>query len=138
VRSDLSDTALPNNDGLLVDSFGNAEFSRDVIAAFPELRADLTYHTELLHPQMGTLAAAVRESLRLDDIAFPLRVCAFLDGVLLNPKAISEIENAVAISCLEAHELRATGSGRLLLDRMPVSVRRLLLEQEQRAEGGEI
>jgi hypothetical protein len=68
------DIMLSNNEGVLVETYGNAELSRDVIAAFSELRADLTQGAGLLHPQMGILPAAVRESPDLGDIAFPLTV----------------------------------------------------------------
>ena len=124
--------SLPNNEGVIVQTYGNAEFSRDAMRLFEGLRDELADNADLLHPQMGTLAGAVRRSVESGDIGLSLRICEFLGAVLANPKAISEIENAVAISFVEAHELRATDVGRMLLERMPDRVRSVLLEQERR------
>jgi hypothetical protein len=126
------DTPPPDETGVLVSSYGNAEFSRDVIERFPTLRSELEFNAQLLHPQMGALAAAIRDAIASGDTRLPLQVCAFLDEALRKPNAISEIENAVAISFLEAHELRQTATGKTLLERMPESIRSILLEQERR------
>ena len=123
---------LADGKGVLVDAYGNAEFSRDVIARFPSLRSDLEFYAELLHPQMGTLAAAVREAILAGDTHLPLQICVFLDETLSKPNAIAEIENAIAISFVEAYELRHTEAGEVVLKLMPGSVRRILLEQEKR------
>ena len=125
------DTPLADGKGFLVETYGNAQFSRDVIARFPSLR-DLELDAELLHPQMGTLAAAVREAVRAGDTHLPLEVCAFVGEALSKPNAISEIENAVALSFVEAYELGGTATGRAVLKLMPDHVRGILLEQEKR------
>jgi hypothetical protein len=114
------------------DAYGNAEFSADAIARFPKLSGDLGEDAELLHVQMGTLAGAIRDSLAKGDAEFPLAICAFLAEVLENPRAISEIENAVAISFVEAKEFRASSTGIDVLAQMPKVVRGVLLDQEAR------
>ena len=111
---------------------GNAEFSADAISRFPELSADLEEDANLLHVQMGTLAGAVRTSLAKGDSKLSLAICAFLAEILGNARAISEIENAVAISFVEAKEFRATSAGINVLSRMPDTVRDVLLAQEAR------
>jgi hypothetical protein len=120
------------SDATRADSYGNAQFSADAIARFPKLSADLEENAELLHVQMGTLAGAIRDSLMNGDTEFPLAICAFLDEVLQNPRAISEIENAVAISFVEASEFRTSVAGIDVLSQMPKSVRGVLLDQEAR------
>ena len=114
------------------DSYGNAQFSADAISRFPSLKADLEEDAELLHVQMGTLAGAVRVALARGETKHPLEICAFLDEALKNPRAISEIENAVAISFVEAKEFRLSKAGQEVLLGMPVSVRDVLLAQEAR------
>jgi hypothetical protein len=88
--------------------------------------------TNLLHVQMGTLAGAGRKSLENGDAALPLAICAFLAEVLGNVRTVSEIENAVAISFVEAKELRTTSVGVNVLAQMPDIVRSVLLAQEAR------
>jgi hypothetical protein len=119
-------------DWVIADSYGNVKFSADAISRFPSLKADLEEDAELLHVQMGTLAGAVRKALERNGTQHPLEICAFLDEVLRNPRAISEIENAVAISFVEAKEFRASAAGQEVLSRMPVTVRDVLLAQEAR------
>ncbi|MCS6289975.1 MAG: hypothetical protein H8K10_13515 [Nitrospira sp.] len=126
------DMPLADQKGFLVDSYGNEQFSRDVIARFPTLRGDLERNADLLHPQMDTLAQALRQRVQSGDTHFPMRICSFLDEALRKPKAISEIGNAVAISFVEACELRKTPTGKAVLRMMPTSVRSILLEQERR------
>ena len=126
------DKELPNKQGVLLDMYGDEEFSRDVIRQFPTLRADLEENANLLHIQMGTLAGAVRQALSLGEVDLPLRICQFLDDTLSQPQAISEIENAVAISFVEAREFRDTVTGRVVLDQMPKRVQQILFEQERR------
>src|SRR5262245_38372119 len=101
---------LADGKGIL-DSYGNAEFSRDVVARFPVLRDALECDADLLHPQMGTLAAALRRAVESGDTHLPLQICSFLEEALRKPNAIAEIENAVAISFVEAYELRLTPTG---------------------------
>ena len=128
----MSEHSTSGQDWVLADVYGNAQFSADVISRFPELAADLQEDAELLHVQMGTIAGAIRLALKRGDTQLPLEVCAFLDEVLKNPRSISEIENAVAISFVEAKEFRASSAGLQVLERMPTTVRDVLLAQEAR------
>jgi hypothetical protein len=127
------DKELPDKHGVLLDMYGNEEFSRDVIGQFPTLRADLEEDAGLLHVQMGTLAGAVRQALALGETDLPIRICRFLGDMLGNPRAVSEIENAVAISFLEAREFRDTVAGRAVWNQMPKAVQELLLQRERRS-----
>ncbi len=90
-----------NEAATIVPEYGNSQFSHDVIERFPELREGLEFDANLLHPQMGELAAAVRASIESGESDLPLKICAFLDEVLSRSDAISEIENAVAISFVQ-------------------------------------
>ena len=128
----MMDTPLPDDNGVLLETYGNEQFSRDVLDAFVDLREELEENANLLHVQMGTLSGAVRSALRSADTEFPLRVCAFLHRALRQPRAIPEIENAIAISFVEAYEFRATPAGQIVLSRMPDRIRQILLEQENR------
>lgn len=126
------DTPLPNRKGVLLETYGNAEFSRDAVARFPELQEELEEYAELLHVQMGTLKRAVRSAVSAGDIELALQICAFLNEALSQPRAISEIEVAVAISFVEAYELREGQVGKAVLKRMPKRVRQIILDQEAR------
>lgn len=126
------DKELPNKQGMLLDMYGNEEFSRDVIRQFPALRAELKENAGLLHVQMSTLADAVRKALSTGDIKLPLEICRFLDDTLSQSRAIQEIANAVAISFVAAQEFKETVTGRVVLEQMPTRVQQVLLEQERR------
>jgi hypothetical protein len=128
----MKDIPLPDDQGVLLEMYDAGQFSRDVIASFPELRAELVQNAGLLHVQMGTLATAVRKGIASGDLVLALQVCVFLDTLLANPRAHAEIENAVAISFLEAVELRNTTAGRSFLDQLPARIREILREQEIR------
>ena len=119
-------------DWVPADVYGNSQFSVDAMSRFPSLSVALEEDAERLHVQMGTLAGAVRVALERGETHLPLEICAFLDEVLRNPRAISEIENAVAISFVEAQEFRASTAGNEVLTRMPEAVRSVLLSQESR------
>jgi hypothetical protein len=127
------DKLLPDGEGVLLDSYGYEQFSRDVVLQFSALGAELEQFAAELHGQMGILAQAVRRALESGDAQFPLHVCSFLDGILSQPKLISEIANAVAISFVDPQELRETSAGRFTLEGMPDRIRDILLEQERRS-----
>jgi hypothetical protein len=128
----MKDTPLSGGQGVLLEMYDGEQFSRDAIASFPELRAELVQNAGLLHVQMGTLATAVRKGIASGDLVLASQVCVFLDTLLANPRAHPEIENAVAISFVEAAELRNTSVGRLFLDQLPARIREILLQQEVR------
>jgi hypothetical protein len=94
------DTPLPDDNGVLVDTYGHERFSRDVIDAFPSLRQDLVSSAGVLHVQMALLAELVRRSLDSGDMELANRVCVFLDRTLDEPRVSPEIANAIAISFL--------------------------------------
>ena len=126
------DTPLPDEKGMLLETYGNDEFSRDVIHRVAELRTELEENAGLLHVQMQTLSTAVRSAISSGSTELPLRICAFLDEALGQPRAIPEIENAVAISFVTASELQGSSVGAVILERMPTRVRQLLLDHETR------
>ena len=100
------DTSLPDEKGILLETYGNEQFSRDVVQRFAELQEELRENADLLHVQMGTLARGVRSAVSSGDTELPLEICVFLDEALGQPRAVPEIENAVAISFVEARPLR--------------------------------
>jgi len=124
------DTLLADGKGVLADVCGKAQLSYDVIAQFPSL-SDLEPNAELLHPQMGTLAAAICEAALAGDTSLPLQICNFISEVIRKPNAISDIEHAVAISFSETYALPSMATGKTVLKLMPANVRRVLLEQEK-------
>lgn len=75
----MMDTPLPNEKGVLLETYGNEQFSRDVIESFPSLREELEENAGLLHVQMSTLARAVRSAISSGDTELPLQLCGFLD-----------------------------------------------------------
>jgi len=126
------DKPLPNHGGLLLDMYDNVKFSRDAVERFPQLREELEAEADLLHVQMATLAKAVLSWVSSGQTALALDVCAFVDEALGQPRAISEIENAVAISFVQLGDLRAAAGGGAVLRQLPIRVRRVLVEQEAR------
>jgi len=53
IRPRAMDTPLADRKGVLVDVYGNVQFSRDVIARFPSVR-DLELDADLLHGWSAT------------------------------------------------------------------------------------
>jgi hypothetical protein len=80
-------------------------FSQDVIARWGSVCSDLAEDENLLHPQMADLGR-----LCLADGALAGDILHFLADVLSRRDAISEIENAVAISFLEWPDLERVGA----------------------------
>jgi hypothetical protein len=89
-----------------------------------------------LHIHMATLAGIVRCALGEDDLAKIQAVSEFLDDALKHPRAVSEIETAVAISFVDVREFRAHANGERALSRLPTRVRQILLEQDRRESEG--
>jgi len=123
---------LPDKKGVLVDTYGSADFSRDVIRKFPMLQAELQEDVGLLHMQMGTLSKIVLQAITSGELVFPLQICEFLDSVLSRECVHPEIENSLAISFIEASALRQSKIGRQLLKKMPSRVEKILIDQERR------
>ena len=117
---------LGGEKGVLLESgevYDAAAFGRDVLLNFSEFSELFDEDPELLHVHMGTLAGIVRTSVKTRELDTAARVCEFLGAALENPRAIAEIENAVALSFVEPRELRETATGRSLLESMPEPVR---------------
>ena len=130
------DKPLPGNTGVLLAMYDAESLGRAAAARFPEHAEQFEEDLDLLHVHMGTLAGIVRSALAAGDSATIRDVCAFLDEALLHPRAISEIEVAVAISFVEAREFRATEIGRVALRDMARTVRDILLAQDRRESEG--
>lgn len=118
-----------------VARYGSAQFSRDVIERFPELGEALRSNANLLRLQIETLATAIRSEISAGDTYLAIEICVFLNEMLEDRGASAEMENALAFSFIEPHELRRTAAGRFLLRSMPARVRQILLKHE--AEIGE-
>ena len=84
-----------------VQGYDEARFSADVIARWGDLSEELTDHAELLHPQMAALG---RLCVEIPSVCSD--VMMFLGEVLAKRDAISEIENAIAISFMQWPELK--------------------------------
>jgi hypothetical protein len=119
----LMDKQLPDDKGQLLEMYDAVSFSRDAIARFPALYEELRKNENQLHVQMAVLARAVYDALHRNEIGTAMEVFGFLDQVLRQPRAISGIANAVAISFVELSELLRTDQGRLALDSMPDRVK---------------
>jgi hypothetical protein len=113
------DKRLPDDKGQLLEMYDEASFSRDAIARFPTLNEELRENENQLHLQMAVLARAVYDALHRNDRMTAMQVFSFLEQTLRQPRAISEIPNAVATSFVELSELQRTDSGRRALDQMP-------------------
>jgi len=100
--------------------YGNKEFSDDVILKFGHLSEWLAQDPDLLHVQMSYLA-----KICLEQGNHALEVLTFLEDALGRGDAISEIENAVAVSFLQWPDVER------LKKRMPVpaSVERIVRAQ---------
>ena len=129
----------PTQKGVLLEEgrevYGAASFGRDAARQFPDLASDFEEDLELLHVHMATLAGLVRDAIADGDLDTVARVGAFLDTVLEHPGAVSEIENAVAISFVDAREFRSLPHGSEAFRCLPGGVRRILKEQARRDEG---
>ena len=113
------DKQLPDDKGQLLEMYDAASFSRDAIARFPALSEELRENENQLHFQMAALARAVYDALHRNDKGTAIQVFSFLEQALRQPRAISEIANAVATSFVELSELQRTDTGRSAWDRMP-------------------
>jgi len=89
---------------MLIPQYDSIEFSKDVIARWGHLSEDLLNDENLLHVQMGHLGR-----LCISEPSEAESILQFLEDAMARPDAISEIENAVAISFLDWAELSALG-----------------------------
>ena len=89
----------------VVPSYDENAFSKDVISRWGSLSEDLADDENLLHPQMAALARLCLHTPQICD-----DILRFLESILGRKDAISEIENAVAISFLQWPELKSVTS----------------------------
>ncbi len=123
----MSDKLLAGKKGKLLKMYGGGELSRDAKARFPQLHSELQEAADLIHAVVAVLGRATAEAVREGQLATVLEVCAFLEEALSNPRADSEIENAIRLSfpCLE--EIAINSTGREAADKMPVRLKRVVL-----------
>lgn len=117
------DKELPNAHGVLLDMYDERAFSRDAIREFPELAAELKAEENLLHVQVAVLGRAAQEEIVGNTLHLAPKIFAFLERALTQPRAISEIANAIAISFVEPAGLARTETGRRALEMMPPTLR---------------
>jgi hypothetical protein len=103
-------------------------FSRDVIRELPELASELRSDEDLLHVQVGLLGRVAREEIERSNLHLAPRIFAFLDQALAQPRAITEIANAIAISFVTLDELQKTDAGRRALEMMPPKLKVCLMQ----------
>lgn len=77
---------------------------------------------------MAHLGRTIRESFERGDGKTGKEILAFLEDILAKKDAISEIENAVAISFLELDELQSLG----IVNKVPERVLKIIREQYER------
>ena len=118
---------LPDGAGVILATYCDAEFCRDLCERFPTVVKDDPLDN--VHYAMSALAEGIRTACAAARPGDANAMLDFLGAVLERDDLCSEIENAVAISFLEADELDA-----LVLARPPpVRVRQIL--DEYRAHG---
>lgn len=115
-----------------VESYGAEAFGRDAAARFPAFAGEFEEDLGLLHSHMATLARIARQALTAGDRETIRRVSAFVEEALLHPRAVSEIENAVAISFLTRDDFIGSPDGQAVFEQLPDRIRMILLEQERR------
>ena len=103
--------------------YDEGAFSRDVVARWGSMCADLEEDENLLHLQMADLGR-----LCLSHGHLAQDIIRFLADVVCRRDAISEIENAVAISFLEWPDLERIGSN---ID-VPKTIARIVRDQWKR------
>lgn len=112
------DRDLPDKHGVLRAMYDERAFSRDVIRELPELADELKSEENLLHVQVGILGRVTRDEIERENLVLAPRIFAFLEQALAQPRAVSEIANAIVISFVERDELRRTDAGRRALELM--------------------
>ena len=106
--------------------YGEKEFSKDVICKFGDFFPELAEEPDMLHTQMGYLADAIRQKLACSN-----DILSYVEALLKREDAVSEIENAVAISFIELDEVYSLK----LEASIPPSVHRVLRQQQERWSG---
>jgi hypothetical protein len=120
------DKELPDKHGLLLEMYDEHAFSKDAIREVPELAVELSAEENLLHVQVAVLGSTVLSEARGDSVRLSPKIFAFLEKVLLQPRAIPEIRNAIMVSFVEVAELHETDGGRRILQMMPPILKTIL------------
>ena len=89
----------------VVPSYDENDFSKDVISRWGSLSEDLADDENLLHPQMAALGRLCLGTPQVCE-----DILGFLESILARKDAISEIENAIAISFLQWPELKSANA----------------------------
>jgi hypothetical protein len=126
------DKELAGRSGLILEMYGAEAFCRDACTRFPELAAGLQENRDAVHAQMELLGGAVSEAIAREDEQAALAICAFVANALQQPRASSELANAVAISFVRLEDLMRRAAGRAVLRRCPDPVRQILEEEAAR------
>jgi hypothetical protein len=124
----MTDRLLANKKGMLLKMYDGPDLASDAVARFPGLKPQLEEAEEQIHGLMQVLATAAMQGVRESNLATVLAIWSFLEEVLSNPRAHSEIENAVRISFMNQGELLINSTGRKALDQMPARLRRAVLQ----------
>jgi len=109
-------------------SYDEKAFSKDVIARWGDINDYLIDDENLLHLQMAHLGRTIAESFEKSDGKVGEEIFQFLESVLARKDAISEIENAIAISFLDYSELEALG----IVNQAPSTILQIAKEQKER------
>ena len=117
--------------GVLVEEpeyYGEASFSREARAQFPELEAELSESSGLIHVQIGGLAESARRAFEAEDSAFLRRLFLFLEDVLSRDRLWPEIENALTTSFLFPVDFEKSRIGRDMWETLPERLKQVLLK----------
>jgi len=112
---------------LVPSGYNEAQFSKDVISRWGHIDDCLIDDEGLLHVQMAHLGRVCKNNPKIAPEIFE-----FLEALLHRNDAISEIENAVAISFLDWPEVRECG----FQDKLPPTLKQTIEEQWKRYEAG--
>ena len=124
----MVDKILAGDKGVLLKMYDGTDLARDAIARFPALKSQLVEADERIHALVHVLGRATLQAVREEKMAAILEIWSFLEQVLSKPRADSEIENAVCISFVNQGELVINSTGRQAADKMPVRLRRAVLQ----------
>ena len=100
----LAESVMCPNQSMQVPQYDAAAFSADVIDNWGHLSSALREDQGELHSQMHALGDLCKR-----EPSAGREILVFLENVLVDPHASSEIENAVAISFLDWSEIDSLG-----------------------------
>ena len=118
---------LADGKGVLVESFDDSHLRSSLLAAFPELAADIDPE-ESCYGVMATLDRAITELLHSRHDARAQAIVSFVDSLLDRRNLHPDIRNAIQVSFIEYETLSGTTAGRMLWEHVPERLRQLLVE----------